>query len=312
MHQMRFMLESVLEDVQVVLCTATLPPAARRETLIAHGLNKAVLYAMPTIRRNLALSVLRLNIPESAATVAEQEKHVLEAAKHLIHKCATELKGKQGGRMLVFAPRKHLIDTMYLHVRKTLAQEKISIERYHADLAPSVRARVHRSWKARHHPVNTRVIVCTNAFGTGIDAPDVRVILHVGVCESLAQYAQEIGRAGRDERHAMCTLLYSHVYASSFASTLRWKAAQAPVSQALDAHLSVDEMDEFRCWAEDTRRCRNSTLYLAMNGQAPPICTLQCNGMAWCDVCRESSGASPARSRATESAYGASLQASHP
>lgn len=56
----------------------------------------------------------------------------------------------------------------------------------------------------------TRIIVCTNAFGMGIDKSDVRFVVHIDLPDSLEAYFQEAGRGGRDEQKAFAILLYNN------------------------------------------------------------------------------------------------------
>lgn len=84
-----------------------------------------------------------------------------------------------------------------------LERNGISASYYHAGLSGEERAARQELWLQGR----IRVMVCTNAFGMGIDKPDVRVVLHADVPDSLEAYYQEAGRGGRDEKKAYAVLL---------------------------------------------------------------------------------------------------------
>lgn len=88
-------------------------------------------------------------------------------------------------------------------ISKWLFQQKISSGFYHAGLKPAEREVQQQKWIDNH----IQVIVATNAFGMGIDKPDVRFVVHVDLPDSLEAYFQEAGRAGRDEKTAYATIL---------------------------------------------------------------------------------------------------------
>ena len=81
----------------------------------------------------------------------------------------------------------------------------ISAEHFHAGLKNEIKDARQARWKSGE----TRVIVATNAFGMGIDKPDVRTVIHMDLPDSLEAYFQEAGRAGRDEKKAYATLLFN-------------------------------------------------------------------------------------------------------
>ena len=76
---------------------------------------------------------------------------------------------------------------------------------FHAGLPPETKKNVQQSFISGE----LRVIVATNAFGMGIDKPDVRLVVHADIPGSLENYLQEAGRAGRDQQTARCVLLYT-------------------------------------------------------------------------------------------------------
>ena len=86
-----------------------------------------------------------------------------------------------------------------------LNQQKIPSTYYHAGLKQEVRNNRQEDWMKG----KKRVIVSTNAFGMGIDKADVRFVVHYDIPDSIEEYFQEAGRAGRDEKQAYAVLLYN-------------------------------------------------------------------------------------------------------
>lgn len=89
-------------------------------------------------------------------------------------------------------------------VARFLQQHRISADFYHAGLTNEERSAKQEAWIAG----KTRIMACTNAFGMGIDKPDVRIVVHLSLPEMLEAYFQEAGRAGRDGKKAYATLLH--------------------------------------------------------------------------------------------------------
>ena len=90
-------------------------------------------------------------------------------------------------------------------IAQFLNRNRIKADFYHAGLSPEVRSKKQDDWIADR----TRIIVSTNAFGMGIDKPDVRTVIHLDLPDSLEAYFQEAGRAGRDGKKAYAILLYN-------------------------------------------------------------------------------------------------------
>lgn len=117
----------------------------------------------------------------------------------------------KNGRMLRIMQRYQGTGIVYVRNRKKTAEvadflqkNGIPADYYHAGLDPKTRDKKQNDWMSG----KIRVIVATNAFGMGIDKPDVRFVVHLDLADSLEAYFQEAGRGGRDENPAVAILLY--------------------------------------------------------------------------------------------------------
>ena len=112
-----------------------------------------------------------------------------------------EVLNKVGGSAIIYCKSRKRTK----EISDLLQLQRISADHYHAGLAADERSRKQEEWINN----KTRVIVSTNAFGMGIDKPDVRVVIHADIPDCLENYYQEAGRAGRDGKMAFAVLLYN-------------------------------------------------------------------------------------------------------
>ncbi len=131
----------------------------------------------------------RPNLSYSVFDVPSRQNKLLEIVNNV-----------KGTAIVYCKSRKHTKD-----IADLLRLNNISADFYHAGLSNEERNRRQEDWIKN----KIRVIVCTNAFGMGIDKPDVRVVVHYDVPDCLEKYYQEAGRAGRDGKRAYAVLLYN-------------------------------------------------------------------------------------------------------
>ena len=105
-----------------------------------------------------------------------------------------------GGAIVYCATRRHSEE-----LAAFLQAKGLKADHFHAGLPPETKKNVQESFIRG----DLKAIVATNAFGMGIDKPDVRLVIHADIPGSLENYLQEAGRAGRDQQRARCVLLYT-------------------------------------------------------------------------------------------------------
>ena len=122
-------------------------------------------------------------------------------------------------------------------VAEFLQEKGVESDFFHAGLPPETKKNVQQ----RFIDGDLQVIVATNAFGMGIDKPDVRLVIHADMPGSLENYLQEAGRAGRDQRAARCVLLYTlEDVESQFGMSARSRLTRREIHGVLRALRNLD------------------------------------------------------------------------
>lgn len=123
-------------------------------------------------------------------------------------------------------------------VAEFLKQQGLAAEHFHAGLTVEAK----RDVQERFRIGELRIIAATNAFGMGIDKPDIRLVVHGDIPGSLENYLQEAGRAGRDREHADCVLLFSgEDVERQFSLSARSRLARHEIGAILKALRRLNE-----------------------------------------------------------------------
>jgi ATP-dependent DNA helicase RecQ len=172
-------LREELPNVPVLALTASATPDVETDICEKLQLHEPSLFRQSFERKNLSYSAFLSD--------AKQARLV-------------EIISKVPGTAIVYCRSRRRTQEM----ASLLGMHGISADYYHAGLNTKDRSKKQQDWITN----KIRVIVCTNAFGMGIDKPDVRLVVHMDVPECLENYYQEAGRAGRDGKKSYAVLLY--------------------------------------------------------------------------------------------------------
>lgn len=165
----------------VTAFTATASNEVREDIIRILNLHSPAVYITGFDRENLSINIVKSS---------SKNKYILDYIEN--HK-------NESG--IIYASTRKEVENIY----EGLLKRNYSVAKYHAGLSNDVR----HEYQEKFINDDIKIMVATNAFGMGIDKPNIRWVLHYNMPQSIENYYQEIGRAGRDEEDSECVLLFS-------------------------------------------------------------------------------------------------------
>ena len=280
--------------VPLILLTGTLPPRLETDMAIKFG-SPFLTIRMPTSRHNLSYRVIYLD-EQGSSDGPYARSHVHASVLRVLRKYQEILK-EESSRAIVYCATRSECTAILQKIRSSW----FSVSSYHRGMESEEREASDFSWRSGQ----SKIMVATSAFGTGIDFPGVRLVVHVGHSSSMLDYAQETGRAGRDGELSVCVTIAHKQYSLGLirrdmkAGDLIDEARLAKIEEncvfpeeASEREQSyrrgLSEFLQFIAPSEDGEllKCRRQELQIYLDGGGDNC--LSCGAdFARCDVCEE-------------------------
>jgi ATP-dependent DNA helicase RecQ len=219
--------EELGEPITIALtATATMPVREDIRRVLGMSNEEMPLFAAPVDRPNLTLR----------AREVWDDKEKIDRVK--------VISGELGGTGIVYFTLIKDLEVMAGMLKRAMPSRDIEI--YHGKLPARERKRVYERF-IEATPEDNLLLCATNAFGMGVDKPDLRFIVHAQIPGSIEAYHQEVGRAGRDGRESVCELLYAQEDLAIQQEFIRWQNPGADLlmqaMSAIEARFSEDDFD---------------------------------------------------------------------
>lgn len=215
------------EPITIALtATATRPVREDIRAVLGLGEEEMPLYAAPVDRPNLTLR----------ATEVWDDKDKIERIR--------AISSEMGGTGIVYFTLIKDLEEMVGRLKAAMPRRDVEV--YHGRLPARERRSVYKRF-INARPDDNLLLCATNAFGMGVDKPDLRFIVHAQIPGSIEAYHQEVGRAGRDGEPSVCELLYAQEDLAIQQEFIRWQNPGADLlmqaMSAIEARFTEDDFD---------------------------------------------------------------------
>lgn len=248
-----------LGNPQVLAFTATANPETRNEILQSLKAENAKVFVEDLDRKNIALARLQMHDDTKRAK--------------LIAELHTAMRLKSSGKTLVFVPtialgeevgellKKQGIEAKFFYGRLPSMERELIIQGLHNDTADERSA-------------DSGCVICTNAFGMGMDIPDVRLVFHWHHPPSVEDYAQEFGRAGRDGKQSLAVVFTKKADENLLNFMAEKSVGKSKIPGAAKA-LALDKVkksiQKMKTFATQRDHCFNQLLLEELGSATKPI-----------------------------------------